>query len=56
MRLCARRSRHSFSRRDFRIQRMLSQEMLRSSKPWFPRQAKLVSPFCAIWSLLTSFQ
>jgi hypothetical protein len=26
MRLCARKSRHSFSQRDFRIQRMLSQD------------------------------
>src|SRR5437899_1818506 len=56
MRLCARKSRHSFSRRDFRIQRMLSQEMLRNSKPWIPRQAKLVSLFCAIWLLPASFQ
>src|SRR5260370_41652054 len=54
MRLCARRSRHSFSQRHFRIQRMLSQDevrhnsqMLRSSKPSVSRDKRNWSVFLA---------
>jgi hypothetical protein len=62
MRLGGGRSRRSFSQRDFRTQRMLSQDevphnsfMLRSSQPLVPRgHAKLVSPFSGIWLGLDS--
>jgi hypothetical protein len=57
MNLCGRISRHSFSQRDFRTQRMASQDgvlqnslMFRSSTLFVLRgQVKLASPFSAIW-------
>jgi hypothetical protein len=47
MRLFACGSRHSFSRRDFRTGRMLSQEILRSSKPLLSRDKRNWSAFFA---------